>query len=105
MQARNTISAVANTAAIGIQAAQTIAQITSGKGGGTNASGGGSEQQAPQASSVAPTIQAAATGVQQAQDVRVVNQPGQQVVRAYIVDRDLRSNEQRTNFLTQISTF
>lgn len=102
---RNTVSSVANTAIIGAQAAKTISDITSGKGGGVQGGGNEGGGAAPQLSSTAPSIQATATQPQEIQNVRVTNQPGDQVVRAYITDRDLRNNESRTRFLNQLSTF
>lgn len=66
-------------------------------------SGGGTA--AASAAPSAPPITAASTaGFQgQVQDVRVVNS-GQNVVKAYVTDKDLKDNEERTSFLNNLST-
>jgi hypothetical protein len=77
-----------------------IAQINAAEpAGGSGGGGGGTTPQI-----TAPTINATATAPQAIQDVRVTNQ-GQQPIRAFITDRDLRSNEQKNNFLNNLSTF
>jgi hypothetical protein len=53
-------------------------------------------------SGTAPIINAQAALQQQVQDVRVTNQSNQ-TIRAYIVDRDLDNNQQRKNFLNNVS--
>lgn len=67
-------------------------------------SSGGSISAPSLASAVAPVISAndlnQSTGTQ---DVRVVNQQDQ-VVKAYITDRDLKDNEDKTNFMNKLST-
>lgn len=53
----------------------------------------------------APQLQTSVLNVpREAQNVRVVN-PGQQTVRAYITNTDLKTNEERQNFLNKLSNF
>lgn len=69
-----------------------------------NAAGSGGGVPTPTAGA-APTILAAATAQQAIQNVRVTNNPNQQPTRAYIVNSDLVSNEQKNKFLNSVSTF
>ena len=56
--------------------------------------------------STAPVINAAATSAatNSVSDVRVVN-PTNQNIRAFIVDRDLKDNEEKSTFLNHLNTF
>jgi hypothetical protein len=106
---RNTTTAIVNSGIVTAQAALAIANISkAGKGGGgggggnvgnIGTGGGGGDIQ-----TTAPTITSTQTAPQAVQDVRVTNQTGAPL-RAYITDRDLRTNEQRTRFLNSLSNF
>lgn len=66
-------------------------------------SSGGGSLSAPNLSSVtAPTVSANDLNPNITQDVRVTNSDDQ-VVRAYIVDKDLKDNEDRTSFMNKLS--
>jgi hypothetical protein len=101
---RNNVRAGINVGLVAAQGAIAIRNITSAKKSSSGGGGGGNVTGAGGDDSTAPTITATATAPQAIQDVRVTNQ-GQAPIRAYITDRDLRNNEQRTNFLNSISTF
>jgi hypothetical protein len=98
------VSAGISTALLTSQAYKSIQSIrNAGQGGGDNG-GGQTPNLNNSAGGGAPQIVATQTAPQAIQDVRVTNQ-GQVPIRAFITDRDLRSNEQRTNFLNNLSTF
>ncbi len=99
-----TAAKVASTviaATSGFAAVKNIFKVdTTGGSGGGSAAGAS----APSVAS-APTISAmgAASANPIPQDVRVTN-PQNQIVQAYISDRDLKNNEDRTNFLNKMKT-
>lgn len=98
------VSAGISTALLTSQAYKSIQSIrNAGQGGGDNG-GGQTPNLNNSAGGGAPQIIATQTTPQAIQDVRVTNQ-GQAPIRAFITDRDLRSNEQRTSFLNNLSTF
>ncbi|KAK6009383.1 hypothetical protein OSTOST_25709 [Ostertagia ostertagi] len=96
------IPAVIAAAATGFGA---VKSILSTKVPGTGDSGAGNVPSVPTAASLAPQVTAAQTLPQNVQDVRVTNTPTNEPVRAYIVDRDLQSNQQKSNFLNSVSSF
>jgi hypothetical protein len=59
---------------------------------------------APPSINQAPTINATQLQQQQIQDVRVTNAQDQKPTRAYIVDRDLQNNQQKSDFLNKLGT-
>lgn len=97
-----TISKIANVAAIigtGLSAVKNILKVNvPGKGGS-----GGS---IPSSGSIptAPQLQTS-TIAAQVQNVRVVNQPGQAPIRAYITNDELRTNQEKQSFLNGLSNF
>ena len=104
--AKNTVFAGIQSGVVTAQALKTIQSIR-GAGKTGDSGGGGTPNTGGAAAAVegnAPTIVATQTAPQAIQDVRVTNQ-GQVPIKAYITDRDLRSNEQRNNFLNNLSTF
>ena len=99
------VSAGISTALLTAQAYKSIQSIrNAGKGGGDNGGGIPPNTNPGASAGNAPNIIATQTAPQAIQDVRVTNQ-GQQPIRAFITDRDLRSNEQRNSFLNNLSTF
>lgn len=97
--------AIAQAVATGIfglvQVKKIIATKVPGKGGG---SGAGSAP-TPSASSIIPPSLNTTSLTQQVQDVRVTNQSGQSVVRAYITNEELRTNQDKQSFLNKLSSF
>lgn len=97
--------AIAQAVATGIfglvQVKKIIATKVPGKGGG---SGAGSAP-TPSASSIIPPSLNTTSLTQQVQDVRVTNQSGQSVVRAYITNEELRTNQDKQTFLNKLSSF
>jgi hypothetical protein len=68
--------------------------------------GGGGSQGAAASSAIPPTINTSLFNLpQNIQDVRVTNQAGQNVVRAFITNDELRSNAEKQNFLNKLSSF
>jgi len=95
------LAAVALSASVVAKGMALVKQIKNVKVPTKNGAGG-SGGNIPNIS--APQITATSTASQQVQDVRVTNQ-NQQPLRAFIVDRDLVQNEEKRNFLNQVSTF
>jgi len=95
------LAAVALSASVVAKGMALVKQIKNVKVPTKNGAGG-SGGNIPNIS--APQISAVSTASQQVQDVRVTNQ-NQQPLRAFIVDRDLVQNEEKRNFLNQVSTF
>jgi hypothetical protein len=100
---KNTVFAGIQSGVVTAQALKTIQSIRSAGNTG-DGGGGGAIPNTAAAPSDAPVIVGTQTAPQAIQDVRVTNQ-GQVPIRAFITDRDLRSNEQRNNFLNNLSTF
>lgn len=94
------VAAAAVSVAAGLANVKKILAVKVPAKGGT----GGSTPSAP-AISTAPVIQASQTSAANnaIQDVRVTN-PQDQISRAYIVDRDLQSNQQKSEFLNNLKT-
>lgn len=88
---------VAQTIVARKNAKQAIEGINNGGGAG------GSLISTPSINAVAPSINTTSINTQP-QNVRVINQ-GDQTVRAYIVDRDLQTNQERQSFLNKLSSF
>lgn len=82
-----------------------IKKILSVKVPGKGSGGAGSAPSEASFAGAAPVINAAAVQQQQTQDVRVVNNPKQEPIKAYITNSDLQNNEQKNKFLNQVSTF
>jgi len=97
--------AIAQAVATGVfglvQVKKILATKVPGKGGG---SGAGSAP-TPSASSIIPPSLNTTSLTQQVQDVRVTNQSGQSVVRAYITNEELRTNQDKQSFLNKLSSF
>lgn len=97
--------AIAQAVATGVfglvQVKKILATKVPGKGGG---SGAGSAP-TPSASSIIPPSLNTTSLTQQVQDVRVTNQSGQSVVRAYITNEELRTNQDKQTFLNKLSSF
>lgn len=96
------IASMVTVIGTGLATVKKIASVKiDGKGGG----GSASSISAPSiADATAPVVNAANLNQSSLpQDVRVVN-PENQVVRAYITDKDLKDNEDRTNFYNNLST-
>lgn len=97
--------AIAQAVATGVfglvQVKKILATKVPDKGGG---SGAGSAP-TPSASSIIPPSLNTTSLTQQVQDVRVTNQPGQSVVRAYITNEELRNNQDKQTFLNKLSSF
>jgi hypothetical protein len=101
---KNTVFAGIQTGVVTAQALKTIQSIRGAGKNGDGGGGGGTPNTGGGVVGNAPNIVATQTAPQAIQDVRVTNQ-GQVPIRAFITDRDLRSNEQRNNFLNNLSTF
>jgi hypothetical protein len=101
---KNTVFAGIQTGVVTAQALKTIQSIRSAGKNGDGGGGGGTPNTGGAQAGNAPEIVATQTAPQAIQDVRVTNQ-GQVPIRAFITDRDLRSNEQRNSFLNNLSTF
>lgn len=90
--------AAASAVIAGLANVKKIVSVKVGKNGG-----GGSAPSVPPPN--APIINShQLAGSDQIQDVRVVNQQDA-VVKAYITNRDLQENEERTSFLNKLSSF
>jgi len=106
LRGRNTVNAALQVGITGAQGGVAIRNILSASkqntgGGGTAPSNSGGDVNP---GTVAPVIQGSATQTQAIQDVRVTNQ-NQVPIKAYITNRELQTNEQRTRFLNNISSF
>lgn len=98
------VATVASTIALGLKQVKEIVKVPVPSKGGGN---GGASTTIPSgaAATVAPTLNTSIfNGSQTIQDVRVTNQPNQ-VVRAYITNDDLRSNQEKQQFLNKLSSF
>ena len=96
------IAAVASTITLGVKQVKSIVNTkVPGKGGG---SGAGSVPSISAGSITAPALNTTSL-TQQVQDVRVTNQSGQSVVRAYITNEELRTNQDKQSFLNKLSSF
>lgn len=68
--------------------------------------GSGNTTSAISGANTPPTINTSLFNLpQNIQDVRVTNQPGQDVVRAFITNDELRTNAEKQNFLNKLSSF
>jgi len=96
--------AIAQAVATGVfglvQVKKILATKVPGKGGG-----GAGSAPTPSASSIIPPSLNTTSLTQQVQDVRVTNQSGQSVVRAYITNEELRTNQDKQSFLNKLSSF
>lgn len=92
------VASVASIIATGIRQVKAITAVQ------VPVKGGGGGVSAPTVST-APIINAAQTAAatSQVQDVRLTN-PQDQVVRSYIVDKDLQDNQDRTSFLNRLQS-
>jgi len=96
------IAAVASTITLGIKQVKSI--VNTKVPGKSNGSGGGSVPSISASSITAPALNTTSL-TQQVQDVRVTNQSGQSVVRAYITNEELRTNQDKQSFLNKLSSF
>lgn len=92
-------SGIANIAAAHNNANKAVSQI---KGSDSSSGSGSSVATAPSAPSLNTTI---LSTTQEAQNVRVVNQPNQQLIRAYVSQDELTSSQEKQNFLNKLSNF
>ncbi len=101
-----TIAKVASMASVIATGLATVKKIAAVQINGKKGGGGAGNISAPTSLSTvtAPTVSANSLNQStQTQDVRVTN-PESMTVRAYIVDKDLKDNEDRTNFMNNLST-
>lgn len=94
-----TIQKVSATVVAAVSGYKAVQQILSAKTKG----GGGAGVSSP--SSLIPPSLNTTSLTQQVQDVRVTNQSGQSVVRAYITNEELRTNQDKQSFLNKLSSF
>lgn len=78
--------------------------LSSAKVGGSVSTSASSVPSISEATAPVINAQATTSQLQTVQDVRVTNQQDQ-VIKAYITDRDLKKNEEKSNFLNQLGTF